>query len=111
MIELVQEKDDTPEMVELFSIDGKVYSVPKRPRVNVALKYLTDMRKFGPMIAEMSLLESLLGEEGYTALTEFEGLSQKQLGAIQDAAARLALGVLEDTPEGNDGSGSVKSAG
>lgn len=103
--------EEKADMVDLFSIDDKVYQVPAKPRVNVALKYLTNVKELGNAVAEMQLLEDLLGEEGYRALSEFDGLTAADLSAVSEAAARLVLGALEDAGEGNGESGSGKSAG
>lgn len=110
MIELKRSGDDAdkPEMVDLFSIDGTAYQVPKKPRVNVALQYLTDARRFGEELAQMMLLEKLLGEDGYRALSEYEDLTPEQLSQVSDKAAALTLGQLES---GNGGRGSKKSRG
>lgn len=94
------------EKVELFSIDGKVYEVPAKPPLTIALKYLTEMRTLGSGFAEMALLERLLGEEGYTALLNFDELTPEVFGQVVDAASTLALGLLEAKDEGNDDSGS-----
>lgn len=107
MIELKRSAEKAEvEKVELFSIDGKVYEVPAKPPLTVALKYLTEMRTLGSGFAEMALLERLLGEEGYTALLGFDELTPEVFGQVVDAATELALGLLEDKPEGNDDSGS-----
>ena len=112
MIRLEAKPADAPvEVVELFAIGDQVYTVPAKPRVNVALKYLRDVRKVGPGVAEGALLEAMLGAEGYAALCEFDDLTADQLQAVTEAAAQLALGALEDAPEGNGGSGPRKSSG
>lgn len=97
------------EMVDLFSIDDVTYQVPARPRVNVALQFLTDTREHGESLAQMMLLEKLLGPEGYAALAGYDALSAEDLTAVSEAAAKLTLGALE-TP-GNGEGGSLKSVG
>jgi len=109
MIELTRASGNSePEMVTLFSIDGEEYRVPAKPRVNVALKYLTNAREFGEQLAQMMLLEELLGPEGYKALSEYDELTSEQLNEVADLAAKLTLGGLES---GNGKSGSKKSRG
>jgi len=96
MIELTRPVGDSEvEMVPLFSIDGKEYRVPAKPRVNVALKYLTNAREHGEQMAQMMLLEDLLGAEGYKALAEYDDLTAEQLSQVADLAAKLTLGQLE----------------
>jgi hypothetical protein len=111
MIELKStEREDgaEEELVPLFSLDGTTYSVPAKPRVHVALQYLTDARQHGEQMAQMMLLEKLLGEKGYKALSEFEDLTPEDLSAISDEAAKLTLGALEQPDSGNGSGGSRK---
>lgn len=98
------------ETVDLFEIDGQTYSVPARPRVNVALRYLNDVRENGQMLADMMLLERLLGPEGYRALSEFDDLDPADLQRITEFAVQLTLGALE-ADQGNGAGGSLKSVG
>lgn len=92
-------KGSGPEMVDLFSIDGVAYQVPAKPRVNVALQYLTFARENGEQMAQMMLLEKLLGPDGYKALSEYDDLTPEQLREVSDFAAKLTLGAIES--EGN----------
>lgn len=103
--------DTAGEVVELFSAGGRTYTVPARPRVNVALKYMRAIRKIGPTLAEAQLLEDLLGEDGYDALCDCDLLTAEQLSQIAELASKHALGALEEAPEGNDAGGSERSAG
>lgn len=91
------------EMVDLFSIDGTAYQIPRSPRVNVGLKYLRDVREYGENLAEMMLLERLLGEDGFAALSEYEGLTRDQMKAIRDIATRITLGAMEEAPDPESG--------
>lgn len=102
---------DVTDVAELFAIGDQVYTVPAKPRVNIALRYLRDVRKMGPALAESALLEAMLGPEGYEALCDYDGLKTEHMEQITETAAKLALGALEDQPEGNDDGGSAKSAG
>jgi hypothetical protein len=87
------------ERVELFSIDGKAYSISTKPRVNVALKYLRVAKNQGPDIATAYMLEQLLGEEGFEALTEYEDLTVEQFTQIVAIAQEALMGSLDD-PKG-----------
>jgi hypothetical protein len=75
--------------------------------MNVALKFLINLREFGEAMANMMLLETLLGADGYEALSNYDGLTPANLRAVSDAAAKLTLGVLEeaDSPNSDGGSG------
>lgn len=111
MIELKTAEAGAPEeMVDLFSIDDVVYQIPARPRVNVALQYLNDVRKYGHVVAEMMLVEKLVGEKGYKALSEYDELKPEDMSQIADSVVKMTLGALETAP-GNDKKGSKKSRG
>lgn len=112
-IELTRKTDDTPEeMMDLFSIDGVMYQVPQRPRVNLALQYLDNLRRMGPVIADMMLLEKLIGDKGYKALSEYDDLQPGDLETITDTVVKLTLGAMENEGKsGNVESGPDKSDG
>ena len=108
MIQLTRSStDEPPEMVDLFAIDGVVFQVPAKPRVNVALQYLDNLRRVGPVVADMMLLEQLVGEKGYKALCEYEDLKPEDLSQITDAVVSRTLGAMEDK-QGNGKGGSKK---
>jgi len=54
--------------VELFSLDGVSYTIPAKPRVNLALRYLWHAKQYGEDRAAAELLESLLGADGFEVL-------------------------------------------
>lgn len=98
-IKLVSKPAAEVETVVLFEIDGEAYSIPKKPRLNVALRYLKMVRESGPEAAQAYLLEELVGEAGYEALMNYDDLDQETLGAIAEAAQKITLGGLE-SPKG-----------
>ena len=91
--------------VELFSLDGVSYTIPAKPRVNLALRYLWHAKQYGEDRAAAELLESLLGAEGFEALMNYDDLTGDQFEAIMRVATKYTLGALEDTT-GKSGSGS-----
>lgn len=95
-IELTSTPNAEIETVELFSIDGQSYSIPKKPRVNLALRYLKMAREEGADAASAYLLEQLVGPAAYDALMNYEDLTSETLGAIMEAAQKVTLGGLED---------------
>jgi uncharacterized protein YihD (DUF1040 family) len=99
MIELnsSQGGSENEEQIQIFSIDGKEYTIPAKPRVNVALKYLHDAKHKSEDIAAAGLLENLLGEEGYEALMNYEDLTADQLKAIMKIVQKVALGSMEES--------------
>ncbi|MGA5820806.1 hypothetical protein ACPC54_23435 [Kitasatospora sp. NPDC094028] len=89
----------TPQVAErrvpLFYIDDTEYTIPARPRMNIALQYMHLAKDQGDAVAADFLLGSLLGEEGYRALREYDQLTAEQFQQITTVASRLTLGALE----------------
>lgn len=105
MLEFKSLGDGAVEKVDLFSIDGEVYQVAAKPSLNVALRYLDELRRRGEMFAGMKLLEDLLGEKGYQALMNYDALTPEHLNSVLLAASELALGSLEKSdPKSSSGS-------
>lgn len=94
-IALTTQSDVEAEQVELFSIDGKSYTIANKPRLNVALKSLKLARKEGEEAAAAYMLEAVLGEEAFDALTEYEDLTPEVFQAIFQAAQKVVFGGLE----------------
>jgi hypothetical protein len=84
-----------PERIELFSINGRAYSIPKRPGPNVAVRYLRDVRRNGREYAVAGLMEAMLGREGLDALADYEDLTDAELDSVMTAVERHVLGPLE----------------
>lgn len=97
MLELVTPaSDEAVETVPLFSIDGKEYGIPAVISASLGLKYLKMLRTQGEVVAGGWVLEEMLGEEGYDALSNFKGLTTKQLEQLCEIAGKHALGSLEE---------------
>lgn len=88
------------EQVELFKLNGHSYTIPNKARANVSLKYLNLLRKEGDAAASAYLLTTLLGDEAFDALTEYDDLTQDQFTAVVEAAQKVVLGNLETNPKG-----------
>lgn len=110
MIELKRTESAEPvEMVDFITIDDVVYQVPAKPKLAIALQFLDDTRRRGSVLAEMILLEKMVGEKGYKAICEFEDIQPEDMRKIMNALADTVLGVLEESP--NSDSGSPRSDG
>lgn len=83
------------ERVPVFYIDNTMYSIPKRPRMNIALQFMHLARSQGDSQAMDYLLGKLLGEDGYRALREYDDLTPDQFTQITEIATNLTLGALE----------------
>lgn len=93
------------ETVVLFAIGEAEYHVSAKPKMNVALKYLRAARSKGEDAAAAELLASLLGEEGFNALCDYDELTPEQFEAVTKIAQQHVLGALEAS-RGNGGRGS-----
>jgi len=92
-------KKKTVEYVDLFEIDDVTYQVPRRPSPTVGLKFLHIMKHEGQEEAAYYMLTTMLGQEGYDALMNYEDLSQEQYDFVLTAAIRIATGKTEN-PKG-----------
>ncbi len=79
----------------LFSIDGVDYTIPARPRPNLALKFMWQTKTIGEDEAGINLLIAMLGEEGFKALSEYEQLTTEQFVQVMTIAQDVAMGSLE----------------
>ena len=82
--------------VVLFYVDDEAYSIPEKIGRNHGLRYLRTANKKGEALAAQELLEILIGEDGYTALMECEGLSDDDLDRIMTQLRDGALGAVEE---------------
>lgn len=82
------------DVVHLFTLDGTDYFIPREPRANVTLKYLR-MARHDAASAQGWLLEQMLGEDGYTALMEWDGLTTAILLKLLAVVERLAVDASE----------------
>jgi hypothetical protein len=95
VLRLTTKADRPEERVPLFYIDDTMYSVAKKPGVNVGLQFMHLYRTQGEAVATDYVLDKLLGSEGYTALLGYDDLTPQQLQQICQIAVKLALGSLE----------------
>lgn len=95
-VDLDANKPENDERIVLFKLDGEEYSIPKKPRANMALKYLRLTREHGERRAGAFLLEDLLGTENYEALMNYDDLTQEQLEHVMEIAQMHVLGEIEE---------------
>jgi hypothetical protein len=95
VVRLTTGTDTAQVRIPLFSIDGVEYSIPARPRLNVALQFMHMTRTQGDGAAMDVLLEKLLGTDGYRALREYDDLTPEQFAKITAIASEVTLGALE----------------
>lgn len=94
-IELTTTDSSPVEEIELFSIDGVSYTIPNKPRLNVALKTLKLANTVGQDAAMVYMMEAAIGEEAFEALLDYDDLDQETLQAIMAAAQKVVFGGLE----------------
>ena len=82
------------ETVHLFTLNETDYYVPLEPPARVSLKYLR-MAREDAAGAQGWLLEQLLGEDAYTALMEWEGLTTDILVRLLNVVHKLAIDATE----------------
>jgi len=88
--------------VVLFYVDDVAYTIPKKIGRNHGLRYLKTARRQGEAMAAQELMETLLGEDGYDALMDCDGLTDEDLDRIMTQLRDGALGEAEDDTGGKD---------
>lgn len=97
VIRMTSRKTKGPvERAVLFSIDGTDYTIPAHPQPNLALKVLDVVRRQGENVGTAFMLTTLVGEDGYRALMDFDDLEADDLKAVLKAATKTVFGALED---------------
>ncbi len=95
-VRLTSKSDAPADRIVLFYVDDTSYSIPKKIGRGHGLRYLRTMRLQGEALAAQELLESLIGEDGYTALMECDDLEDEQLDKIMTRLRDMALGEVEE---------------
>lgn len=83
------------ERIVIFHLNGKDYSVPKRPRMNFGLRFSYERRAYGTDVAVSNLMRNMIGAEGFESLMEYDGLTDSDIEAITEICSRAAMGKLE----------------
>lgn len=85
------------ERVPLFYIDDDEFTIPKKIKPNVAMRYLTDVRDRGPEVALAEVMTEILGEDAMDALAESEAVTDEQMQQIMGIVQKLLLGAMDRT--------------
>lgn len=89
-------KKEKANRVVLFTIDDEEYTVPAKPKANVTLKFLDELRRTGnEMFAALSLLETMLGKEKYQKFLDWDDLEDEQLSEVLEQVVALAMSRVE----------------
>lgn len=99
MIEIDSNAVNT-EVTDLFSIDGKVYTMPSEVSASVAVQMLHVARTEGQESAVSWVLEEVLGTEAYDALRKCRALKAHQLQAIIKVVTETVMGAMEEEGKG-----------
>lgn len=82
--------------IELFTLDGKAYSIPETFTANKLLGFMQELRSSGQEAASVGLLIDSIGAAGYNKLLAYKGLKYSDLKAIFDTVAKAAMGSMEE---------------
>lgn len=96
---LVSGKPGTPEMRDLFSIDGVTYQIRTSVSPNVSLKFLHLVRTKGWNFGTDYLLEKLLTPGALDALLDFDSLDPAEFQQIINIVVNTAIGEPEEEPK------------
>jgi hypothetical protein len=95
MIEISSTAPESAEMVEVFSIDGVPYSMPKEPRPAIGLRFVWEMKTLSEMDAVANLLIGTVGAEAFEALTRAEGMTGDDWSRLQQIVIKNTVGEPE----------------
>lgn len=95
VLRLTSKAPEVQDLVPLFEIDGVEYSVPRSPRANIALKYLSILEERGPELASVFIFRSMLGDDGYRALSDCDSLTGDHLEWLLETLSGLVMGTQE----------------
>jgi hypothetical protein len=79
----------------LFSIDGRVYYIPKQIRAQIALDTLDLLAEKGELVAGVALLRRVVGDEAWEALKSCPGIDDAGLAAVLRIVTERSMGQLE----------------
>jgi hypothetical protein len=84
------------EQVELFTLEGKTYTIPKTLDGGRVLGFMQEVRNVGTEAASVGLLIDLIGQSAYRKLREYPGLTLADLKAIFKVVEQSATGAMEE---------------
>ena len=84
------------ERVPLFYIDDTEYTVPKKVRPNVVIKYLNDVIDRGPEFALASAMDEVLGTDAMQALGDCESVTDEQMDQIMSLIEKMMLSASKN---------------
>ncbi len=82
--------------VPLFYIDDEEYTIPQTFSASIGLRYLRNINVDGRDYAIAQLMEEVLGEEGFEALSTCNYLTKTQIENITEYIVELALGAVDE---------------
>lgn len=92
-VESEEKEQEEPEMVDLFTLDGKTYSIPNVERPMTGIRYLHIARTQGLGYAEAWLGAEVMGREMYEILLDIKSLNPEDLNAIMKITREIAYGT------------------
>lgn len=100
VIELFSEDaDPEPDLVEVFRLDGRSFSIDRNRGAGVAMRMLKMMRNQGENAAVANFLIEVLGDEAFDALSNFPGVGVGTLQKVMLACSKALLGDKDSGPK------------
>lgn len=106
-VRLVQKPpDENEERIVIFTMERpglnpgdppvvEEYTIPKRQRPSVGLRYLYEMKYLGDQMATVNMLENVLGADAFMALMAHDDLTPEQNERIQRMVLKYTMGDQE----------------
>ncbi len=100
MLIQIDSNEINTQVIDLFSIDGKVYTMPAEVSASVALQMLHVARESGEQAAVSWAMEEVLGKEAYDALRTCKALKAHQLQAVIKVVTEKVMDAMEESGKG-----------
>lgn len=95
-VQLGAKKNVKAKRIPIFTLNDVEYTIPEELSPRVFLKFMWDKRS-GSEFADMELLITVLGEEAYKALMNYEDLTKEEWDQITEIIKEYAAGSVEDS--------------
>lgn len=93
---VTEDEPEEAERIDVFSIDGEMYSMPAEIDGHFALEVLEQIRTSGVESVVAWMVEEAVGSKGYRALRNCQTLKTSDLKAVINIVQDHVLGAVED---------------
>jgi hypothetical protein len=86
---------DLVEREPFFSVDGKMFTIPRQAPANLSMVYLKTLRNAGADKAVQVIMDQMLGPEAIDALAECGSITDDQMAQLMRRIQLKVEGLME----------------